>query len=135
MMRLLLDTSAYSLAMRNHPQATALVREADELLICPVTVGELLAGFDRGRHAHENRLVLKEFIRTPRVRIAQISFDTGEYYGRILNDLRALGKPIPTNDIWIAACALQEGAHVATADAHFRAIPGLICKFVGQDVA
>ena len=47
-MRLLLDTSAYSLAMRHHPGAVALVREADELVICPITVGELFAGFARG---------------------------------------------------------------------------------------
>ena len=131
-MRLLLDTSAYSLAMRNTPDATELLRTADELVLCPITIGELLAGFARGRNERENRRVLGEFIRTPRVRLATISFDTGEFYGRILNDLRQQGTPIPTNDIWIAACAMQDGAKLATADRHFLHVPGLICELLGS---
>ena len=129
-MRLLIDTSVYSMAMRNDPQATALIREASELIICPVAVGELLAGFARGRHGEENRRVLRKFIQSPRVRISTITLDTGEFYARILNDLRRAGSPIPANDIWIAACAMQEGAKLATADRHFLHVAGLICEFV-----
>jgi predicted nucleic acid-binding protein len=129
-MRLLLDTSVYSLAMRNHTAAVSLVRAADELIVCPVTVGELFAGFARGRREAANRSVFEEFISSPRVRLASISMDTGEFYAKILNDLRASGKPVPTNDIWIAACAMENGARVATADQHFRLVSGLLCVFV-----
>jgi tRNA(fMet)-specific endonuclease VapC len=129
-MRLCLDTSAYSFAMRNHPGAVALVREADELILCPVAVGELFAGFARGRGEAANRAVFKEFLSSPRVRLAAITMDTGEFYAKVLNDLRTLGKPIPTNDIWIAACTMEQGAHLATADKHFRAVPGLFCEFI-----
>ncbi len=132
-MRLLLDTSVYSMAMRNHAGAVALVREADELILCPITAGELIAGFARGRREAENRAVFKEFIRSPRVRLATISLETGEFYAKILNDLRAIGNPIPTNDIWIAACAMQEGARLATDDRHFRAVPGLLCAFLAAE--
>ena len=134
-MRLLLDTSAYSLAMRNSSDAVSLVREADELILCPITIGELFAGFARGRRETENRTVLKEFIRSPRVRLATISLETGGFYAKILNDLRMAGKPIPTNDIWIAACAMQEGARLATSDRHFQAVPGLLCEFIVPDSA
>lgn len=129
-MRVLLDTSVYSLAMRNHSDAVALVREADELILCPITVGELFAGFARGRKEAENRAVFKEFLRSPRVRLITISLDTADFYAKLLNDLRALGKPIPTNDMWIAACAMHEGARLATSDRHFRLVPGLLCAFV-----
>jgi predicted nucleic acid-binding protein len=129
-MRLLLDTTMYSLAMRNHDAAVALIREADELILCPIMVGELFAGFARGRREAENRAVFKEFINSPRVRLATISLETGDFYSKVLNDLRSLGKPIPTNDIWIAACAMQEGARLATSDRHFRLVPGLLCAFV-----
>ena len=130
-MRLLVDTSAYSLAMRDEPDATALVRRADELILCPITVGELLAGFARGRDDRGNRRTLGAFIQSPRVRISTVSLDTAEFYGRVLSDLRRAGTPIPTNDIWIDACALQEGAKLATADRHFQHVPGLICEFIG----
>ncbi len=132
-MRLLLDTSVYSLAMRNQHDAVSLLREADELIVCPITVGELFAGFARGRRETENRAVFKEFIGSPRVRLATVSLETGEFYAKVLNDLRTLGKPIPTNDIWIAACAMQDGARLATADRHFRVVPGLLCAFVGPE--
>jgi len=95
-----------------------------------VTAGELLSGFARGRHELANRRILNEFIASPRVRVAALSLDTGEFYSRILNDMRRLGKMIPTNDIWIAACAMESGAKVATADKHFLKIPGLLCEFI-----
>lgn len=129
-MRLLLDTSAYSLAMRNHSDAVALMREADELIICPITVGELFPGFARGGREADNCAVFKEFIGSTRVRLATISMDTGDFYAKVLNDLRSKGKPIPTNDIWIAACTMECGARLATGDEHFRLVPGLLCEFV-----
>jgi len=55
-----------------------------------------------------------------------IDENTAEYYAGILNDLREIGKPIPTNDIWIAACAFQQGLKLFSMDAHFKTIRGLI---------
>jgi tRNA(fMet)-specific endonuclease VapC len=129
-MRLLVDTCAYSLAMRGNAQAQSAFRRADELLLCPVVSGELQAGFTRGRRTSHNQQILAEFIASSRVRVCAITLDTSEFYGRILNDLRQIGSPIPTNDIWIAACAQEAGAKVLTADAHFLKIPGLLCDFL-----
>ncbi len=55
-----------------------------------------------------------------------IGADTALRYGEIITFLRRLGAPIPTNDIWIAASAMELGAAVLTTDAHFRSIPQVL---------
>lgn len=51
--------------------------------------------------------------------------ETAQHYGQIKNRLRAKGKPLPENDIWIAALALQYGLVLVTRDAHFNKITSL----------
>jgi tRNA(fMet)-specific endonuclease VapC len=50
---------------------------------------------------------------------------TAQHYGRIRNDLRAIGRPVPENDLWIAAIARQHGLTLVTRDQHFQHIVGL----------
>jgi len=50
---------------------------------------------------------------------------TAEFYAQILYNLRQIGKPVPTNDIWIAAAAFQNGLRLFTRDSHFQSIAGL----------
>ena len=57
--------------------------------------------------------------------ILPIDETSAKIYGMICVQLRAKGKPIPDNDIWIAALAQQHGATIATRDAHFDEIDGL----------
>ena len=96
------------------------------LLISPVVVGELLAGFRRGNLEDENRMKLKDFLSRGRVETVFISMETSEFYSFILNELKKQGTPIPVNDIWIAASALEYGAGIATMDSHFEKIKGLL---------
>ena len=51
--------------------------------------------------------------------------ETAQHYGQIKNRLRAKGRPLPENDIWIAALALQHGLILVSRDAHFNEIAGL----------
>ena len=51
--------------------------------------------------------------------------DTAERYGVISAALRAKGRPIPANDVWIAAHAMETGADLVSADAHFEHVDGL----------
>jgi tRNA(fMet)-specific endonuclease VapC len=53
---------------------------------------------------------------------------TAAEYGRVKVTLKAAGLPIPENDIWIAAYALEHGLPLATRDAHFAHVPGLIVE-------
>ena len=91
-----------------------------------ISIGELIAGFKGGTKERENRDELARFLGSPRVRIYLIDETTAEYYGEILEKLRKAGTPIPTNDIWIGAAALQNGLKLFTKDQHFENIPGLL---------
>jgi tRNA(fMet)-specific endonuclease VapC len=55
-----------------------------------------------------------------------VDVETADFYASILNNLRAAGTPIPTNDIWIAALAFQHGYKILSKDKHFSFIPGLM---------
>ena len=127
MTRVLVDTNVYCDAMRGQAGAVTVLRQADELLLCPIILGELLAGFRKGEREAGNRAVLRDFLARPRVRVVPLTAATAEFYAHILAGLRASGTPIPTNDIWIAACAMEHGASLATSDRHFASVPGLQC--------
>lgn len=97
--------------------------------MCPVVVGELFAGFRKGSRESYNRTVFQKFLATPRVTVLAISIETAEFYCLIFEQLRSQGTPIPVNDIWIAACGMEHGAHLATMDNHFKQITGLLSVY------
>lgn len=119
MKRVLLDTSAYSAFFRRHPQAIDQVQLAAEIVLCPIVLGELEAGFLKGSKTEDNRRLLRQFLLSSRVRTVEIDDETATRFGLIVNSMRLAGTPIPTNDVWIAAVAMQHGLHVVTLDRHF----------------
>ncbi|MBI2348484.1 MAG: type II toxin-antitoxin system VapC family toxin [Deltaproteobacteria bacterium] len=129
MTRLLLDTSGYSAFMRGHSEIVPTLREADEICFSPVILGELLAGFIRGKRRKKNESELKTFLQAPRVKILDVHSETAERYAVILNSLWKAGTPIPTNDIWIAATAMQHGLHLLTTDAHYQKVSQIIVEY------
>ena len=133
MRRLLVDTSAYSMAMRGRPQAVGPTRLAEFLAVTPVVLGELLAGFRQGNREQSNRTELQRFLASPRVHLMQISEGTAEYYAGLLAALSHQGTRIPTNDIWIAASAVEFGLTLLTADRHFLSCPLLTVCLLEQD--
>jgi len=120
--RVLLDTSGYSAFRRAHPGVVAAVEEAEEIVVSPVVLGELYAGFRRGSRVGENEANLRRFLATPRVEVLPLCEDTAQRYALILNDLRRCGAIIPTNDIWIAATAMEHGLHLLTTDSHYERV-------------
>lgn len=126
MKRFLLDTNAYAGFKRGEPAAVEVVRMADRIGMCSIVMGELLAGFACGSREEANRRELAKFLESPRVEVLAVGAGTAEYYARVFRSLRRKGKPIPTNDLWIAAVALEHGYAVFTSDEHFQAIDGLI---------
>lgn len=131
MRELLVDTSAYSEFLRGREEVGEAIRSADLLCLNPVIVGELLAGFRRGQRLQRNQQELKQFLSSPRVDLIDIDVETAERYALILESLRKAGTPIPTNDLWIAASAMQHGLRLLTLDAHFRKVPQIVVDFVG----
>jgi len=123
MRKILLDTSAFSAYMRGHTGIKQAVQRADQIVLTPIVLGELEAGFRQGRKLEANRRLLEEFLAASRVKVAMVDEETAERYGRIVSHLAASGQPLPTNDIWIAASAMQHGLYVVTTDAHFAHVP------------
>lgn len=130
MRRVLVDTSAYSAFMRDHPAVKLAIQRADEILLTPVVLGELLAGFTRGRQRAKNERELQAFLASPRAEVVAVDAETAARYAAIVAALWQAGTPIPTNDIWIAASAMQHGARLLTLDGHFLEVPQVMVDYI-----
>jgi tRNA(fMet)-specific endonuclease VapC len=122
---LIIDTNAYVAFKRGDPRILKVLATADKLFFSVTVLGELLAGFAAGTKEAKNREELSKFLESPRVGVYPITELTADNYALIYASLRRKGQPIPTNDLWIAASALEHGAGVLTLDAHFKHIDGL----------
>ena len=128
MKRVLIDTNVYVAFKRGDRETLKEIQNVDYIGLCPVVLGELLSGFKAGAKEKKNRKELEEFLENPRVSIVEIGEETAEFYSEIYLNLRKKGTPVPTNDIWIAACAMERGLVLYTFDIHFKNIDGLLLK-------
>jgi len=126
MNKILIDTNIYSHAMRGNNEVISNLQQVTEIGISSISIGELLSGFKAGNKESINRQELNIFLDSPRVTLYYVDEITAEFYSATLNQLKKQGTPIPTNDIWIAATALQQGLPVYTFDQHFAHIAGLL---------
>ncbi len=124
-MRVLLDSNAYSEFMRGSQQVRSMVQTAEEILLSAIVVGEQLYGFRQGTRLEQNLMQLRSFLARPYVSFVPVGPVTADRYSRIMLALRAKGRPIPTNDVWIAAHAMETGADLVTADGHFEHVDGI----------
>ncbi len=122
----LLDTSAYSALMRGHPLVKQSLREVRTVYMSVVVLGELRAGFRKGRRPAENEDLLRRFLAEPRVQVLPVDEETSVRYAVIRYDLERRGRALSLNDVWIAATAFQHGLRILTADADFREIPQVL---------
>jgi len=120
--RYCLDTVAYSHFKRGENRIAELLDRAVWIGVPVVVLGELFAGFEQGSNKNKNLAELDEFLSAPAVEVLPVDRDVAETFGEIIADLRRQGRPIPTNDIWIAATCARAGATLITWDGHFRAI-------------
>ena len=131
-MRVLLDSNAYSRLMRGDDQTAATVQDATEVLMSAVVIGELLYGFRNGSRFDRNAIDLRSFLDNPYESFVPVGPVTADRYSRIATSLRAKGNPIPTNDVWIAAHAMETGADLVSADRHFEAVDGIAWLRLGS---
>ena len=124
-MRILLDTNAYSSLMRGTRELILQVHASKRVFLSTIVVGELLYGFFYGSRREDNLSRLNEFLQDRRVTVLPVSFTTAELFGRISAGLRRNGALIPSNDIWIAAQAMETGASLLSYDPHFGRVEGL----------
>jgi tRNA(fMet)-specific endonuclease VapC len=124
--RIIVDTNFYTAFKRNDAEAANLVRHAEYIGINTVILGELFAGFRCGSREKQNRFELDQFLDSARVDTIVLDDETAEFYAQVFSELRQKGRPIPSNDLWLAASALQHGLALATYDDHFSSISGLL---------
>lgn len=125
-MRICLDTNAYSALAKGNSRVRAVVEEADEVILPAVVFGELMFGFLNGSRFSENEKSLLRFLEEDGVSLQTVTRDIAERYGYVKAALKKKGKPIPENDIWIAATALETGTRLVTADSDFANVGGLV---------
>ena len=130
MKHILIDTNFYVAFKRDQPAAVAFLRQVEYIGISTVVLGELLAGFRCGNREPENRRELDLFLDSPRVEILGIDEETSDFYAEVFRALKGKGRPIPSNDLWIAATSLRHGLALATFDEHFRYIDGLLLAVI-----
>lgn len=123
---ILVDTNAYTAFKKNVPEAVNLIRHCSLITMNSIIIGELLGGFACGNKTEFNQQELQQFLQSSRVKVFPITEETSKYYALIYSSLRKKGKPIPTNDIWIAATALEYNLQLFSYDSDFQFIDNLI---------
>ena len=107
-MKIALDTNAYSALQLGEALQIKLAIDEAELILLPFVIdAELRAGFKKGQNEKENYDKLQKFQSLDRVATLWPDEETNELYAKVWAELTAKGKPIPTNDVWIAAICLS----------------------------
>jgi tRNA(fMet)-specific endonuclease VapC len=119
----LLDTNVVVAHLRNDPDLTARLRAAPAIYLPWVVLGELHYGAFRAQRREVQLALIRDLLQTTILLLPDQS--TSELYGQVKAELAGIGKPIPDNDIWIAAMARQFDLPLATRDGHFAAVPRL----------
>jgi tRNA(fMet)-specific endonuclease VapC len=125
--RLLLDTNIIIAVFDGDEGVLSNLDGAAEVFVPAIALGELFFGAAKSGRPHENTAKLEEFAEGRRV--LPCDLEVAREYGRLKNDLRAKGRPLPENDIWIAAIASHHDLILATRDRHFRDVDGLAIAF------
>ena len=126
MRRIAIDTNIYTSFKCNDQSVVEAFRDCDFIGVDIAVIAELFSGFSLGGKEKKNRQELEAFLNSPRVEMLLHDLETAEYYALIVKRLKAKGRPIPTNDIWIAANAMKHGLALYSLDNHFDEIEGLL---------
>jgi len=124
-MKLLLDTNRYTDFVRGDPKAVESVQAASKVFIPFIVLGELRAGFLAGTRARENQAMLTRVLQRPAVSTLYADNETTHHYAAIYLQLRRQGTAVPTNDLWIAALAVQHELVLFSRDLHFQHVAQL----------
>ena len=121
--RYLLDTNVIIDLLANEETVRTKLGEAEEAFVSSIAIGELYYGAEKSTRPAENLSRINEFAEITTVLGCDIQ--TARHYGQIKNMLRAKGRPVPENDLWIAAVARQHGLTLVSRDKHFSEIEEL----------
>lgn len=119
---MILDTNALSGAAENDPGVVAALSRAEQLAIPVIVLGEYRHGIAQSRHQASYENWLAELLND--CMVLDVQEPTTHYYAEITLELKRKGKPIPTNDLWIAALCRQHSLPLLSRDRHFDLVAG-----------
>ncbi len=125
--RYLLDTNIAIALFAGDPIIQEKVRESDNIVVATPIIGELCFGAQKSNKVSEN--LQKIDILVEQSLFLSCDLETARWYGIIKNQLQSKGRPIPNNDIWIAAIAIQHELILVTRDTHFDGIDTLQTEY------
>jgi tRNA(fMet)-specific endonuclease VapC len=127
----LLDTNAYAGFKRGEAEVVERIRRSSGVMMSTIVAGELLFGFHHGARFERNLAELRTFLDRPEVSLLPVTLTTADRFGRISATLRRKGRPLPANDVWVAAHTMESGAELLSFDEHFAAVDGLVWTRLG----
>jgi tRNA(fMet)-specific endonuclease VapC len=119
----LLDTNIVIALFNSERDVVNRLRDRPTVFLPVAAIGELYHGAFKSEKVNQNLARIRDFISVNTV--LDVSAETAYEYGSIKDQLRRKGRPIPANDLWIAATARQYQLTVATRDEHFWHVDGL----------
>lgn len=120
---MIMDTNALSAAADREPAALKIVAAAESLAVPVIVFGEYRLGIAQSRYRKDYEDWLRGWIAA--VKVLDIDERTSHHYATIGLELKSIGKPIPANDLWIAALCRQHSLALLSRDRHFDAVSGL----------
>jgi len=121
--RYLLDTNIVIALFAQDVVVIEKLQETEDIFIPSIVIGELYYGAQKSGQIDANTRRVDEFA-VANV-ILSCDHETARWYGQVKNKLRAKGQPIPENDVWIAALAIQHNLILVTRDEHFKVVTDL----------
>jgi predicted nucleic acid-binding protein len=119
----ILDTNALSAFADGDEGLLRVIRDEEELALPVIVLGEYLYGIHRSRRRAQYERWLADTV--AELRLLVVGEGTAEHYASIRSELKAAGRPIPSNDVWIAALAREHRLAIVSRDQHFQGIKGL----------
>lgn len=120
---MILDTNALSALFKKEPGLKHYLRNADQLYVPVIVLGEYLFGLQASSKAGELKKLLTDFLTTTQV--LPLNTETAAFYADIRGELKRAGTPIPENDIWIAALVREYSLPILSRDLHFDYVKGI----------
>ena len=126
-LKYVIDTSAYSAFNRDQYGLEKFINPRNSIFIPLIVIAELRSGFQIGAKKQLNESLLLKLLDASNSTILRPSEETTKFYAQIYAQLRKIGKPLSTNDIWIAALCLEHKLPLLTLDRGFKHIEKLVC--------
>jgi len=123
---MILDTNALSALLAGGPMIADVLKHVQRIAIPAIVLGEYRYGLKRSSRAQMIERYLDQLESVSD--ILSVTQITARIYADLRETLRKSGTPVPENDLWIAALAVQTGHPLVTRDHHFERIPGVKCR-------